>query len=123
VLAEAFGGAQIYDPAKRTFTTTPSAPVRRAQEVIAQVPGAVILTGGNSTTTSAALDLVETFNDFSHVFGTTGHLITRRTGHTATAINDRQILIAGGFHDPDNASMASVEMYELEPTRQRAARH
>jgi hypothetical protein len=51
-------------------------------------------------------------------------LITRRTGHTATAIGERQILIAGGFHDPDLEALASAEIYERPlASRRRAVRH
>jgi hypothetical protein len=125
VLAEAFGAAQTYDPGTRTFTTTPTVPILRADEVITQLPGVVILTGGFSTTTTAAVDDVETFDVSSYVFRTTGHLLTRRMGHTATPLGERRILIAGGFHDPDLESLASAEIYELAPRapRRRSVRH
>ena len=70
-------------------------------------------------------DRRETFDESSYLFRTTGQLIERRMGHTATAIGDRQLLITGGFHDPDLEALASAEIYEIPPIsgRRRAVRH
>ena len=125
MLAESFGNAETYDPFTRTFTMTANLPVLRSGEVVAQLPGVVILIGGWSSATNAAVDVIETFQESTQLFQTTGHLMTRRNGHTATTISQRKILITGGFHEPDNEAMASAEIYELPPRpgRNRAVRN
>ena len=77
--------------------------------------GRVLVTGGQRTPfTDVARDVsnvAEIYDPAAGTFTRTGNLQSARALHTATLLNDGQVLVAGGEQSGNN-SLSSAELYE-----------
>src|SRR5271169_3678461 len=74
--------------------------------------GQVLVVGGTyrGNFVQYGLTSAELYNPATGTFTTTGSLNTGRDGHTATLLNDGQVLIAGGQNN--STRLSSVELYD-----------
>jgi hypothetical protein len=114
--------AEIYSISGPGFTTTGNLNTARTGAVAVLLPnGKVLIAGGSSDGTAAnALDIAELFDPISGTFTLAGsgnttnpnpnHMTAARLGHTATLLNNGQVLLAGG----QNLSgvLNSAELYD-----------
>ena len=117
----AFGqeaSAELYDPATNTFTLTGSLASGRTQHTATLLKnGKVLIAGGISGRDLAAGEagpsVAELYDPATGTFNDTGSLPFLITNHTATLLNNGQVLFAGGQGD-DGSSHASVPLREAE---------
>jgi hypothetical protein len=91
--------AEIFDPATGTFTATGS--MQEAHGTLASATlladGRVLIAGGWHPTESGLEPVgAEIYDPASGQFTATGPMVMARYGHTATLLEDGQVLIAGG---------------------------
>src|SRR5262249_2514129 len=108
--------AILYDPASGTFTPTGTMNARRSGHVANLLPdGTVLITGGiSSLLDSRPVSSTEVFAPLTGTFHPVGKMIARRVQHTATVLNDGDVLITGGIGErnvPGNSILASAELY------------
>ncbi len=110
--------ADLYDPTTQAWQPAASMAVaRRAHTATRLMDGRVLVAGGitqvngNDTTTSAA----EIYDPTADAWTGTASMSAARAQHTATALADGRVLVAGGtsLPGPDSFSeLASVEIYD-----------
>jgi hypothetical protein len=93
--------AEVYDPVSGQFTTTGDMTTTRiGHSATALGDGRVLMLGGVSANQNVHMYLnpssAETYDSGSGNFSTQSQLALWRTGHTATALDDGSILVAGG---------------------------
>jgi hypothetical protein len=111
--------SELYSPQTGTFQSTGSLKTRRSGHTATLLPdGSVLIAGGdisiepgvgNSTASAEVYD-----SDFGYV-SETGAMISARSGHTATLLNDGRVLIAGGHNFNEKGEenfLASAELYD-----------
>jgi WD40 repeat protein len=103
LLAGGFNGnslqdAELFDPTTRTFSPTGLMSSPRANHTAALLnDGTVLVAGGdNSTILSGGIATAEVFDTATNMFMPTGSMGTARFFHTATLLNNGQVLITGG---------------------------
>jgi hypothetical protein len=76
--------------------------------------GQVFITGGTGSASSGLFGLTsaELYDPATGIFTATGNMISGRFFHSATLLNNGQVLIAGGVSAPGGANMASAELYD-----------
>jgi len=107
--------AELYDPATGTWSVTGNLTTHRAWHSAALLPnGKVLLAGGaGGSNNSSILNTAELYDPATGTWSVTGSLIAARYGHTATLLQNGNVLIAGGSDDGDLAStLASAELYD-----------
>jgi hypothetical protein len=97
--------AELYDPAKGTFTRTGD-PVedRYGPAGTLLKDGTVLITGGASMHDSPSryLNTAEIYDPETGKFRATGSMAVYRHGHTATRLDDGRVLVVGGDQFGDN---------------------
>jgi galactose oxidase-like protein len=98
------GWAQLYDPAagivaplRMSFRDSPSATL---------LPDGTVLVAGGTGLYGVTLARAEIYDPATSGFSTTGSLASARVAHTATLLNNGQVLITGG-----GAFLSSAELY------------
>jgi prolyl-tRNA editing enzyme YbaK/EbsC (Cys-tRNA(Pro) deacylase) len=103
--------AELYDPATGTFTVTSSMEVQRIGHTATTLQnGKVLIAGGaNCASTCTTFNNAELYDPVSGTFSPTGNMTGPRQYHTATLLQNGQVLIAGGY---DGTSvLGSTELY------------
>ncbi len=109
--SDVLNGAELFDPASGTFTTTGSMGTARYHHgATLLTSGKVLITGGDNFS-SRVLGSAELYDPQSGAFSRTGDMGTPRMNHTATGLPDGRVLVAGG--SPDGIySDGSMEEYD-----------
>lgn len=109
---------EIYDPAADAFVTSTDLAEGRANHAAALLnENAVIVTGGVSGEQGdLSVASAEVFDSRAATWSTVGSMGTPRTGHTATALEDGRILVAGGetVRRGSRRSLTSAEVFQFD---------
>ena len=100
--------AELFNPSTGTFTPTGSMKTtRQFFTATLLTSGEVLVAGGeNSNAVAPFISTAELYNSATGKWSSTGSLNTGRYNHTATLLNNGEVLIAGG-----GAHLASAELY------------
>jgi hypothetical protein len=88
--------AELFDPVSGAFTSVGMVDARSKHAAAMLSDGAVLLAGGQNTGTQF-LASAEVFDPATNTFSGTASLSSPRLGHTATALADGRVVVAGGF--------------------------
>jgi hypothetical protein len=115
---EQLASAELYDPVTSTFSLTgPLAEARGSHTATLLADGRVLIAGGGPASwlnaSTEYLTSAELYDPTTGTFSPTGSMTTPRDGHTATALLDGRILMAGG-NDLGDHGVASAELYDPE---------
>ncbi len=105
--------AQLYNPSNQTFTSANFMNVARwLHSATLLSDGTVLIAGGSDLANEETLDTAEIYNPATGTFTLlSSTLNTARVGHTATLLNNGQVLIVGGY-DPDYGLISDAELYD-----------
>jgi hypothetical protein len=105
--------AELYDPADSSWSATGSMSTVRQSHTATLLPnGKVMVTGGNwmnSSSSNAIHSFAELYNPATEEWSITGMMATPRISHTATRLQNGNVLVAGGFDG--TTVLASAELY------------
>ena len=112
---ESHSVAEIYVPGERSFRRVGDLQVKRFNcPATLLKDGRVLLTGGTSSETATynkRISDAELYDPTARKFTRTGSMRKSRWGHTAIALVDGRVLIAGGINEDDGIT-ASAEIYD-----------
>jgi uncharacterized protein YjdB len=105
--------AEIYTLASQTFAPANAMNVARWLHTATLLnDGTVLIAGGSDLASQETLDSAEIYSPTAGTFTLLpGTLNTARVGHTATLLNNGQVLIVGGY-DPETGLIADAELYD-----------
>lgn len=103
--------AEIYDPAAGTWTTVGNMPTPVYDHTATLLKnGQVLVAGGYDTFgTGLGSTAAELYDPSTGVWSMTGPLIQSRIGHTATLLDNGQVMVAGGSQ---SGTLAEAELYD-----------
>jgi Galactose oxidase, central domain len=113
-------GVELFDPATESFAVSARMSTARDGHTATLLPdGRVLVAGGAGQLMGlqAPVASAEIYDPASGSFSTTGSLTSARDSHTATLLNNGQVLITGGFAGVGDGSVGpfsaigSVELY------------
>jgi Galactose oxidase, central domain len=108
--------ASLFDPATGLFGGTGMMQVGRDGHTATLLPdGTVLVAGGSQNENIAfpAISSAELYDPTAGRFSTTANMTTARAGHTATLLNNGQVLITGGSAFGSSSSIGAVSGAEL----------
>jgi len=102
--------AELFDPSTGTFTaTTHKSLFARINPTATLLPnGRVLIAYGGVTPTGGPTDSTELYDPSTGIFTLIGSLNITRQFHTATLLNNGQVLLAGGMTTGQAATMSAV---------------
>jgi N-acetylneuraminic acid mutarotase len=105
--------AQLYTSASQTFAAVNPMNVARWLHTATLLnDGTVLIAGGSELANEETLDSAEIYNPTAGTFTLLSNTLnTARVGHTATLLNNGQVLIVGGY-DPETGLIADAELYD-----------
>jgi hypothetical protein len=123
--------ASLYDPVNETFTPASHMITPRADHTITLLGNGKVLIAGGSTWQDVKLPdgnvgmyhvccalNAEVYDSLTGAFGNIGSMTAARKGHTATLLNNGDVLIAGGSGGGYPGALATAEIYHPEPVNQ-----
>ena len=101
--SSAVASTEFFNPGENTFTTGPNMLAARAEHTATLInsgplSGDVLIAGG-SDTKGYALGRAELYDPRTNTFTWTANMVRARLRHTATAMREGRILVAGGTND------------------------
>ena len=105
--------AQLYTPASQTFAAANPMNVARWLHTATLLnDGTVLIAGGSDLANEETLDSAEIYNPTAGTFTLLSNTLnTARVGHTATLLDNGQVLIIGGY-DPETGLIADAELFD-----------
>lgn len=105
--------AEIYDPAKGTWTLTGTLGAGRGRHTATLLPNGTVLVAGGAYVHDASTPLAsaEVFDPVMGTWSATASLGTARAGHTATLLPDGTVLVAGGDKAYNPLGLDQAELY------------
>ncbi len=105
--------AELYNPSSGTFTATGSMITGRISDTVTLLTnGQVLIAGGTPTTLfSSSLSSAELYNPATGTFAATGSMVTAEGAHTATLLNNGEVLKTGGRQIGQAVYYSSAELY------------
>jgi Kelch motif protein/galactose oxidase-like protein len=111
----AIASAEIYNPARGTWSRTASMSTPRERHSANRLPnGDVLVSGGNLDYLDGAEGSAETYHSQTGTWSVVGRMTTSRLSHSATALADGSLLVAGGAYGNFAAfnPLASADRYD-----------
>jgi len=110
-----FATAELYDPATNAFSATGSMATARLKHTATVLPsGLVVISGGETPDADNFQDIptasIEIYDPTTGTFSPGGSMIIARYSHTATLLDNGQILFTGGL-DLTRTPLKSAELY------------
>jgi len=121
--ASPFKSAEVWDPESRAFEPAGRTRHRREEHTATPLPdGRVAFIGGMAEVVAKrtknytrfkelTLDMVELWDPETGAFARGADLVEPRWGHSATLLQDGNILIVGGFGSQDGVGLTSAEVW------------
>lgn len=95
-------------------TLAPMSVARDSHAVVAMPDGSVLVTGGRTLQAGqgTVLATVERFDPVAGTWQAMAPMATARMNHTATLLDNGEVLVAGGFSSATNSALVSAEIYD-----------
>ena len=107
--------AELYDPVSGSFLVTGSLITgREFHRATLLAGGSVLVTGGDNGPSNPGPNMLsseELYDPGSESFSSAGMMVSKREGHTATLLQDGQVLITGGTPDQGFTFLATAELF------------
>ncbi len=106
--------AELYDPVTSSWSVTGSLKQPRSGHTATLLPSGLVLVVGGAVASATSFDTISTaelYDPDAGAWKSTGNLIAQRSGHTATLLQNGNVLVAGGRGGGASA-LDSAELYD-----------